>query len=140
MPAVNWVTIRSKASRVTRPDGPAAHQIVGISVCCDACDAAMKPATGMLRGAAFAVGVISASRAGPSSRPGQVSALAKSCHWVGACAKVLVSCWKPPMAIRMVVLLVISGRGNDVVGGCHPGDTLAESATKLQSRISHKLS
>src|SRR5450830_590289 len=104
MRSMSMPRMRSKAPRVTRPEGPAAHQSVGIKVA-EGGDifsaASMKPAIGILHGVVPAAGVISFSSASPSSRPGQVSAAAKSCQLVGVREKVLVSCWKPPIAMRM---------------------------------------
>src|SRR5436305_5893203 len=42
---------------------------------------------------------------GPRMKPGQASARSKSAQVARCGAKVLVSCWKPPTAIRAICLL-----------------------------------
>ncbi|KAG1241433.1 hypothetical protein G6F65_023468 [Rhizopus arrhizus] len=77
--------MRSNASRVTGPDGLAAAQVVGTSVCCPM--ASMKPATGMFAPAT------AANIAGPLTRRGQPPPFsAKSSHVAREGANVLVSC------------------------------------------------
>src|SRR5690348_12549536 len=85
--------MRSKASRVTCADGLVPAQAVGISACEVLRMRSMKPAIGTLRPAERS------KISSPRASGGQLRPRTKSSNVALLGAKVLVSCWKPPMAI-----------------------------------------
>src|SRR6185295_9169140 len=88
--------MRSNASRVTGPEGCAEHQTRGLSAWPSARAWSTKPAIGRL------TPFTASMSAAPRHSPGHASACTKSSKLARLAANVLVSCWTPPMAIRLM--------------------------------------
>src|SRR5512143_4358885 len=97
--------MRSNASRVTRPDGCAEHQVNGTSSWRNDRDSWTNPAAGRL------MPCTAASNAGPRVKPGHASGASKSAMVAKTCENVFVSCWKPPTAMRATYVSSWRGHG-----------------------------
>ena len=90
----SMAAMRSNASRVTRPEGWAEHQVNGTRSWCSERASCTKPAAGRL------IPATASNIAAPRVRPGQASGASKSANVAGTGENVFVSCWKPPTAMR----------------------------------------
>src|SRR5215468_12289593 len=124
MPSTITLTMRSNASLVTCADGLAAQEIVGTSSQPHVKAVSMKPASPTL------MSRITLSTSLPTAIEGQPPPCTKSSYVALVGAKVLVSCRKPPTAMRVI-------KGSQVRLVCDVRPAIASSARSEAIRLLH---